>query len=204
MNVLQDCLFKIYRFMEENPSVGLLGPQMLSRDRKAARSCMRFPTLWNALCRAVALDKIFAGSRFWGGLLMSDFAHDRLMNVEVLNGWFWVVRRDALQRVGLLDEQFFIYGEDVDWCYRFHQNGWRVVFYPDAKAIHYGGASSAKSPARFYVEKQKANLQYWKKYHRGYEWFAYIATMLLNECLRLAGYSVVWLQPSSGKTPHSR
>jgi GT2 family glycosyltransferase len=71
-----------------------------------------------------------------------------------------------------------------------------VVFYPDAQSIHYGGASSAKAPARFYVEKQKANLQYWKKYHRGYDRFAYIATMLLSECLRLGGYSIVWLQPS--------
>ena len=66
-------------------------------------------------------------------------------------------------QVGLLDESFFMYGEDMDWCKRFWDTGWKVVFVPTAQAVHYGGASAANAPLRFYVEKQQSDMQYWKK-----------------------------------------
>jgi len=199
VNVLPGCLAKIHAFLEEHPSVGLLGPQMLGHDREVRRSCMRFPTLWNTFCRVSALDRVLPGSRLFGGMLMRDFSHDRLQDVDVLNGWFWATRFEALRQVGPLDERFFFYGEDVDWCYRFHLAGWGVVFYPAAQAIHYGGSSSANAPTRFYVERHKANLQFWRKYHRGHGRIAFTAMMLLNECLRTVGYAAVWLLPSQRK-----
>lgn len=195
VNVLPGCLAKIHQFLQEHESVGLLGPQMLGRNREIRRSCMRFPTLWNTLCRACAADRISLISKVTGGSLMRDFAHDKLRDVEVLNGWFWATRREALRQVGPLDERFFMYGEDVDWCYRFHAAGWRVVFYPAAQAIHYGGSSSAKAPARFYVEKHKANIQFWRKYHRGYQNVAFAAIMLLSESIRVVGYTAAWVLP---------
>jgi GT2 family glycosyltransferase len=193
VNVPPSCLRRIYCFMEENPSVGLLGPRMLGADGKTRRSCMRFPTLWSSFCRALGLDSLVKGSTTFGGFLMSDFKHDRVMDVEVLNGWFWVVRREALEQVGLLDERFFMYGEDVDWCYRFRSKGWRTVFYPEAEAIHYGGASSARAPARFYVEMHKANVQYWRKHHGRLAQFAYLLTVWLHEVVRILGYAAAYL-----------
>ena len=118
-------------------------------------------------------------------------------DVEILNGWFWVVRREALQQVGALDDRFFMYGEDMDWCYRFSKAGWRNFFCAESAAVHYGGASSALAPARFYVEKQRANLQYWKKHHGRVAAFAYLCTVLLNELLRTAGYTVAYLSRKS-------
>ncbi len=76
-----------------------------------------------------------------------------------------MVRREALNLVGPLDERFFMYKEDVDWCKRFGEAGWAIVFCPEASAIHYGGASSSKAPARFMLEMENANVQYWKKHH---------------------------------------
>ena len=196
VRVLPGCLNKLSALLEQNPTVGLVGPQMLGTNFKVRRSCMRFPTLWNSFCRATAMDTLFPGSRLLGGMLMSDFAHDTPRDVEVLNGWFWATRREALRQVGPLDEHFFMYGEDVDWCYRFHLAGWRVVFFPEAQAIHYGGGSSANAPVRFYLEKQKANLQFWRKYHRGYHRMAYTVTIFLSEILRIAGYAAAWIVPS--------
>ncbi len=83
---------------------------------------------------------------------MRDFDHDTTVPVEVLNGWFVLVRRSALDHVGLLDPQFFMYGEDMDWCYRIHEAGEKVVFFAGAGAIHYGGGSSSNAPLRFYLE----------------------------------------------------
>jgi len=203
------CIAKLAALMEENPSIGLLGPQMLGPQVGAAhaaglpgeirRSTMRFPTVWNQFCRALGLDLVLK-SRWAGGFLMPDFAHDRTRDVEVLNGWFWVVRREALEQVGPLDERFFMYGEDIDWCYRFRQAGWRCVFYAGARAVHYGGASSAAAPVRFYLDMQRANLQYWKKHHGPLARAAYYGITLVHHLLRTAGHGLAYLvKPSSQK-----
>lgn len=196
VNVLPGCLEALSSYLDQHPDVGLVGPQMLDRDLHVRRSCMRFPTLWNVFCRSVAMDRFWLFSRLFGGMLMADFAHDTLREVDVLNGWFWATRREALDQVHLLDEQFFMYGEDVDWCYRFHQAGWRVIFLPEARAIHYGGASSSNAPTRFYIERQKANLQFWRKYHRGYPRIAFKFALFLSELLRILGHSGAWLIPA--------
>jgi len=182
-----DCFSPMIRFLVDNPEVGMVGPKMLRPDGTVWRSTMRFPTVWNQFCRAVGLDIAFKKSRLFGGLLMSDFDHQTTAPVEVLNGWFVVVRRIAVSRVGLLDPQFFMYGEDLDWCYRFHQAGEKTVFFADAEAIHYGGASSSNAPLRFYLEQCYANWQYWQK-HRG--WLAqraFLASLAIHHLLRMLG-----------------
>lgn len=192
VNLKPDCLAKIIAFMEQDPSIGILGPQMLASDGRVRRSCMRFPSAWNIFCSAMGLDAVIKSSRFFGGLQMRDFRFDRICDVDVLNGWFWVVKQDALEQVGPLDERFFMYGEDVDWCYRFYQDGWRAVFYPEAQAVHYGGASSARAPVRFYVEMKKADAQFWRKHHRRRGRLFYLATICLHEFVRLAAYASIY------------
>lgn len=192
VKVAPDCLATLLGFMEQDSSIGISGPRMLSADGRVQRSCMRFPGAWSVFCRAGGLDSLFKSTRLFSGLLMHDFRFDRVCDVEVLNGWFWVVRRRALEQVGLLDERFFMYGEDVDWCYRFHQNGWRVVFCPTAQAVHYGGASSARVPIRSYVEMWKADAQYWRKHHRRLGSMFYLVVLWVHMSVRLAGYAVIY------------
>ena len=141
--------------MESHPEVGMVGPTMLSPDGLVRRSTMRFPSVLNSLGRALALDRFPIAPRLMGGQMMSDFNHRETREIEILNGWFWFIRREALEPIGLLDESFFIYGEDMDWCYRFHQKRWKVVFCSSAASIHYGGASSSAAPVRFYLQMKK-------------------------------------------------
>ncbi len=182
-----DCFSPMLRFLAENPGIAMVGPKMVGPDGKVWRSTMRFPTLWNQFCRALGLDLAFKKSRVFGGYLMSDFDHQTTTPVEVLNGWFVVVRRTALERVGLLDPQFFMYGEDVDWCYRFHQAGEGIVFFAEAEAIHYGGASSANAPLRFYLEQCYADWQYWRKHHGRLSQMAYLASFATSHLVRMLG-----------------
>jgi GT2 family glycosyltransferase len=193
VNVPPECLQTIYDFMEQHPTVGVAGPRMLTPDGLMARSYMRFPTLWNCLCNALFLDLVFKGSRRFGGVLMTDFDGEKTSEVDVLNGWFLVVRRQALDLVGLLDESFFMYGEDIDWSYRFHHAGWRRAYFAGARALHYGGASSKIASTRFYVQMHKANLQYWKKHHSKVGVFGYWLTTLVHHVLRALAYSLVYL-----------
>ncbi|HEX4487710.1 MAG TPA: glycosyltransferase family 2 protein [Terriglobales bacterium] len=190
---VQDCFTPMAAYMDEHQDVAMLGPRMLDAQGNVGRSTMRFPTLWNSFCRALGLDSVFKHSRVFAGQLMSDFSHSETVDTKVLNGWFWMVRRTALDQVGLLDERFFMYGEDIDWCYRFHRAGHRIVFFAGAEAIHYGGASSSSAPVRFYVEMQRANWQYWRK-HRGYlAQFGYLVFLALHHVIRAVGYSFVYL-----------
>lgn len=164
IKILDRCLDRMCDYMDGNPCVGMLGPKILNRDMTQQKSCRQFPTLWNNFCPAVGLDKVFPNLIFFSGeqiLISADNVH----KVDALSGCLVMVRRSALAEVGLLDEKFFIYSEDVDWCKRFWDMNWKVIFYPHAKAIHYGGRSSTHEPIRFSVEQVKAKLQYWRKHH---------------------------------------
>jgi GT2 family glycosyltransferase len=95
---------------------------------------------------------------------MAYFAYDRMTPVDVLVGCFIAARREAVEKIGLLDEDFFIYGEDIDWCWRCWEAGWEVTFFPGAEAIHYRGGSSGTVRVKMAVEQQKARLQLWHKH----------------------------------------
>jgi len=180
----ENCISRMVDFMEQNPDIGMLGPKIIGRDGEVQRSCMRAPTLWNQLCRTLGLDSLIKRSRLFGGYLMTDFPHDSLRDVEVINGCFWMVRRDALLNVGNLDPRFWMYSDDLDWCRRFLIAGWRVVFFPEAQAVHFGGGSSQLAPVFCYVEMQRANLRYWRKYHGFASYCCFWAMIYLSHFLR--------------------
>ncbi len=190
---LDDCISPMLQYLAENPQVGMLGPRMLSADGEVRRSTMRFPTIWSLFSRAVGLDVLFKNSRFFGGQLMRDFDHQKTTPVEVLNGWFVLVRRSALDKIGLLDPQFFMYGEDVDWSYRFQQAGEGVVFFAGAGAIHYGGSSSANAPVRFYLEMWRATWQYWQKHASRPAQYAFLVTGVIHHGLRFLGSALKYV-----------
>jgi len=195
--VLKDCIRRLLEYMDSNQQIGVLGPKTLNGDGTLQRSCFSLPSVWNSFCRVLALDSIFPWTRIFGSRLMTYWGHDEIRNVEALNGCFLVVRRKALDEVGLLDEGFFIYGEDLDWCKRFGDGGWGVVFYPFASAVHFGGASSANAPIKFYIEMNKADLQYWHK-HKGFPGeLTYFIILLLHHTLRILGYAPLVLLNST-------
>ncbi|HRT58989.1 MAG TPA: glycosyltransferase family 2 protein [Candidatus Paceibacterota bacterium] len=192
VEVRPDCITRLVDYCEAHPDVGMVGPRILGGDGKLQRSCRGFPTVWNMLCRALALDAMFPRSSWFGGYLLPYWNHDSEREVDILSGCFWMVRRAALETVGLLDESFFMYGEDMDWCKRFWAGGWRLVFVPDAVAVHYGGASSASAPVRFFIEKQRADLQYWRKHHSWAARQCYFAVACVHHALRVLGYTLAW------------
>ncbi len=187
--VLEDCIKKMIEFMDSNPSVGMAGPRILNQDRTLQVSCRHFPSIWNNLCQVFGFNKVFPKLAWFSEPMMKYWSHDTERKVDVLTGCFWMVRREALDQVGLLDEGFFFYGEDIDWCKRFHKAGWDVGFYPGAEVIHFGGASSSNAPIKFYLEMQKADLQYWRKHHGRSRQLAYWMIILLRQLVRIPIYT---------------
>jgi len=197
--VAEGCVDALLFFMEKNPQVGMTGPQIVGPDGDIRRSCMKFPTLYSTLVLAVGLDTVFPNSKVFGSHLTQYRNQDSPGTVEVINGCFWLVRRTALEAVGLLDEHFFFYGEDIDWCRRFKTAAWGVVFYPEAKAMHYGGASTAAAPVRFALEQLKADLQYWRKYYSAASLFLYRALLVLHHFVRVIGHGAGMLGAPQGR-----
>jgi GT2 family glycosyltransferase len=200
VSVLGSCIDALADYLDQHPDVGNVGPKLLNEDMTLQSSCRRFPTLWNNICEAIGLSRVFGRSSFFSGEHMLYFSYDRILDVDVLVGCFWMVRRESFETVGLLDEAFFIYAEDVDWCKRCSKSGWRTSFFPEGQAIHTRGGSSANDPLRFAIEQQRAVLHYWKKHHNG---FGYRGIRFVLFCHHLIRYLFAstshWLSPSKCK-----
>jgi len=202
VNVFPDCLDKLSRFLDEHPDVGMVGPRVLSGDGRLQISCRRFPNLWNSACEVFRLHKLFPSSAFFGGEEMFFFDHRKLCEVEVLSGCFIVARRSAVEQFGLLDESFFFYAEDVDWCRRCTQSGWKILFCPDAESIHYGGGSSSNDPKRFAATQLKARLHLWAKYYSIFSQWGFVCILIFHCSLRLfAAWIVIIVRSRKKKDP---
>jgi GT2 family glycosyltransferase len=199
VKVLPECITRLVDYCEQHPEVGMIGPRLAGGDGKLQRSCRGFPTLWNMLCRALALDTLFPRCKLFTGYSLAYWPQNDTRPVDILSGCFWLTRRETLSRVGLLDEAFFMYGEDMDWSKRFWENGSSLAFVSSAEAIHYGGASSANAPVRFFIEMQRADLQYWSKHHSRIATACYFLISCLHLLLRVVGYSLALLLPRGAR-----
>ena len=203
VKVLKDCLTRLVDFYDEHPEAGMAGPHTTGRDDKLQRTCRGFPSLWNMFCRAVAVDTALPKWKVFSGYSLAYWAQEDLRTVDILSGCFWLVRREALIQVGLLDESFFMYGEDMDWCRRFWAAGWKLYFVPAAKIIHYGGGSSSNSPVHFFIEKQRADLQYWKKHHSSPAAACYFLISCVHLALRVLGSGIALCFSKKGRKDHA-
>lgn len=188
--VFPGCLDALADFLDQNPKVGNVGPRVLNPDMSMQSTCRRFPTLWNNFCSSSGLSSRFKNSPFFAGEHMFYFPHDRTLAVDIIVGCFSFIRREALDTVGLLDEDLFMYGDDVDWCRRARNAGWDVFFYPGGQAIHDRGKTTAPYPVRFAVAQQRSVLHYWTKHHGFLGVLGIRSIMLFHHLLRYS-FSVV-------------
>jgi GT2 family glycosyltransferase len=143
IEVLPGSVDALARFLDENPSTGIAGGKLLNHDGTLQYSCRTFYTLPTLLHRRTPLGRLFPNSRIVREHLMMDWDHENAREVDWMLGACLMVRVEAITDVGLMDERFFMYFEDVDWCYRMKQHGWKVVYVPDARMKHLHRRESA-------------------------------------------------------------
>jgi GT2 family glycosyltransferase len=173
-------LARLVRHADAHPEAAVVGPRLLNVDGSLQRSVRGVPTLWRLATEYFFLRKLAPRSRFLNAFYAGGFAHDEEREVEVVMGACMLVRREAVEAVGPLDEAFFLFSEETDWCHRFRQAGWQVRFYPGAECVHVGGASHG---GRLFRENVRGHLRFLAK-HRG-ERYAERARRLLRLALRL-------------------
>ncbi|MBN2138819.1 MAG: glycosyltransferase [Sedimentisphaerales bacterium] len=153
-------------FMENHNDVGACGPKLLNSDGTIQPSARKFPTLRALLHRYTILRILPLFRRQYRKWLMTDFTHDRRKNVDQVMGAALMVRRSVLENVGLMDEDFFMYYEEVDLCCRIKKAGWRIVFVPDAVITHTGGRSIGQIRIRKRIMTLRSVMLFLRK-HRG-------------------------------------
>jgi GT2 family glycosyltransferase len=154
--------------IQRSPDAALAGCMLLNIDGTEQAGGRRyFPTPWRALVRVLKLHR-FAGlhPRFHCFLMNREPVPSRPVEVDAISGAFMLVRRSAIDQVGVLDEGYFMHCEDLDWCVRFGQAGWKVLFVPQAQAVHKRGRSSRSRPIQVELHKHRGMIRYYRKFLR--------------------------------------
>src|SRR5205085_7112066 len=160
---VDDAVERLAAFGDSHPEAAVVGPRLRNPDGTLQRSVRGFPTPWRLATEYLFLRKLAPRSRALNAFYAGGFDHDAVREAEFVMGAVMLVRRAAIEEVGGLDEDFFLFSEETDWHYRFVQAGWQVLFTPDTEAVHVGGASHG---GRFFVDQVTGHLRFLAK-HRG-------------------------------------
>lgn len=161
-----DVLARSVAWLDAHPHAGAMGCRVLNSDGSVQLTCSMYPTVLNQLLQASGLWKL-RRPRFFGRFLMTDWARDSERVVDTISGCYLLVRRRVIDAVGPLDEAFFFFGEETDWCRRMRDAGWQLVFAPVGEITHHGSASVRKLSHRRDVMLTEAKVRLHRK-HGGF------------------------------------
>jgi GT2 family glycosyltransferase len=195
--VLNNALTVMVAYLDAHIDAGALGPQLLNADGSVQSSRRRFPTLSTGLVESTWLEP-FAPRSILQNYYAQDMADDDTLDVDWVTGAALMVPRRVIDHVGPLDEGYFMYSEELDWCRRIKDAGWRVVYLPEAQIIHHVGKSSEQAVTARHINFQQSKLRYFRKHH------GRLAAGLLRASL-LAGYTwQIGLEGAKGLAGHKR
>jgi GT2 family glycosyltransferase len=200
--VLPGALDRLVGFMETDLQVGICGPKVLNQDGTLQKPCRRGESRpWAVISYFSGLSSLFPKSKLFGGYLLNYLGEDETHEVAGVSGSCMLIRREVVDQIGYLDERFFAYQEDADYCFRAIKAGWKIYYVPAAQIVHYGGKGGSRvEPYRSIYEWHRS---YWLFYKKNYasdypfvfNWFYYLAigfklgTSLLANFLRREKYA---------------
>lgn len=181
--IQEDTLSLSLEYMVQNPNCGVCGVKMIDGSGAYLPESKRgLPTLWNSFCKFSGLTNLFPHSKAFSGYYMGHLTEDNIHDVEVLCGAFMLFRSDVLLHLGGFDEDYFMYGEDIDLSLKFRKEGYRVVYLPNTRIIHFKGESSKKASFNYIKNFYNAMLIYVSKNYHGWN------GMMMKFFIRMAIY----------------
>jgi N-acetylglucosaminyl-diphospho-decaprenol L-rhamnosyltransferase len=156
-------LDRLVAFADTRPRAAVVGPRLLNPDGTLQRSVRGYPTVWRLATEYLFLRKLAPGSSALNAFYGGGFDHDQTREVEVVMGACMLLRRAAVEEVGYCDEDYFLFSEETDWCFRFRLAGWQVWFTPDAEFVHVSGAAHG---GEMFGENVRGHLRFLAK-HQG-------------------------------------
>ena len=187
--VEEDTFSKCIDFMDAHPDCGGLGIKMIDGHGKILKESKRgFPTPWASFCKMSGLTSLFPHSKRFAQYYMGHLSYEETHVVDILAGAYMMMRKECLDKIGLLDEDFFMYGEDIDLSYRITLGGYRNYYFPEAKIIHYKGESTKKASLNYVYTFYNAMAIFARKHLDGKQ------TKLYSLIIKLA----IWLRATLG------
>jgi GT2 family glycosyltransferase len=197
-----DTLVRMIETLAAYPDAGMAGCLLRNPDGTEQAGCRRsVPTPWRTLVRVLHLDKLFPNHpRFRNFVLTRQPLPETPVFLEAISGAFMLVRRKALENVGLLDEKYFLHCEDLDWCMRFRQAGWKILLVPNVEVVHHQGTCSKSMPVFVLWHKHKGMIRFYRKFFRHqYPWplMPLVMAAVWTRFMLLAGMALFQSQESS-------
>jgi N-acetylglucosaminyl-diphospho-decaprenol L-rhamnosyltransferase len=191
--IVGDALTTMLRYAEANREVGALGPRLLYPDGSTQSSRRRFPTFATALVESTVVQEWWQDNSILRRYYMADTADDAIQRVDWVVGACLLVRRQAFEQVGGLDEGYFMYSEELDWCRRIKAAGWEIAYLPTAAIIHHEGKSSEQVVPARHIYFQSSKVRYFRKHHGALQaevlrWF-----LLLTYAYQVSREALKWL-----------
>jgi GT2 family glycosyltransferase len=196
--VLANAFETMVDFMEEENENGACGARLLNPDGSLQPSCSPEPTLRTEFIRLFHMK----GIRPDGYHEMDDWDIHIPRQVDVLLGACLLIRREAMQEVGLLDEDYFMYSEEVDYCQRLRKAGWKISWVPHAQVIHYGGQSTRQVATKMFLCLYEGKIKYFRKHHGWLSALAYKLILFAAGFTRLVTAPLLWLSSSKEREGH--
>jgi GT2 family glycosyltransferase len=162
--IVNDALSTMINYMEYHRHVGALGPQLLNPDSTVQSSRRRFPTLITAFFESTWLENL-APQKLLRNYYVQDVSDGDTVAVDWITGACLLTRHEVYEQIGGLDEGYFMYSEELDWCRRIKEAGWQVVYLPTAQVLHHEGKSSEQAVTHRHINYHRAKLRYFRKYH---------------------------------------
>ncbi|MBI2945779.1 MAG: sugar transferase, partial [Candidatus Wallbacteria bacterium] len=192
---LEGSLRELLDFADEHPECGVAGPRLEYHDGRLQPSCRTFYSFKTLMLRRTALGKLFPEAPEIRRHLMLDWHHDSVREVDWVLGAAMLVRRRALEQIGWMDERYFLYLEDVDWCYRMKQAGWKVLFCPRARIVHHyrqGSRDAGLLNPDLWIHLESAVRYYDKWGEVAYLLKCYLSPLRLPASLAADGLLLTW------------
>jgi GT2 family glycosyltransferase len=183
--VEEDAISKLSLFMDQNRDAGAVGPKVLNQDGTLQLACRRsFPSPSAAFFRLTYLSRLFPKSQFLSKYNMTYADPDSQTEVDALSGSCMMVRRSVIEKIGLLDEDIFMFGEDIDWCWRIKEANWKIFYLPQAVIFHIHGASARLRPVGATIDLHKGMEVFYRKHLAPKYWAPFNALV----------YAAIWMR----------
>ena len=192
--LINSTLKPMIAYLEAHKEIGIAGCKIIKLDGTLDLPCKRsFPTPCNVLFQTLGLHRMFPESKVFGSYYLTYLDENKIHEVDCLMGAFMMIRREVVKNIGLLDERFFIYGEDIDYCFRAKQAGWQIVYYPKITVRHHHGGTTNNSKIKHIYKFHKTMIQYYNKHYSLKKPYIFNILVYTGIWLRYTGMTIISL-----------
>jgi GT2 family glycosyltransferase len=185
-------------FLEKTPEAGGAGARILNPDGSLQISSWPRPTLSRELWRLFHLDSLLPYAEY----PLTKWEANQAQDVDLLLGACLLLRKDVLGQVGFLDEEYFIYSEEIDLCFRMQRSGWRLFWVPQAEVVHFGGQSTQQAPTEMFLNLYHGKIKFFRKHYGWLSAQIYKLILMTAALSRLVLTPFVFFEPSSLREKH--